>query len=264
MKRNFLNKLLLVVLALSVFSCKTRQVAGTVSSPKETVVETPASSATAVLHSINAGQTNFSTLGVKAKADLTIAGNKNDVNMNIRIKNNEALWVSITALAGIEVARALVTPDSIKVLNRLQSEYIRKPFSYIQQFSNEKIDFKTVQALFVGNAIPGVFDGEPHVDLLEGQTQVSGDLSGLLYHFIFNPEYDLVQTNLKDGKEGRSLMVDYSNFKPVAGQSLPHTVVINSSSAGKGIILDMKYHQINLNEPVEFPFNVPKRFTVKD
>lgn len=105
------------------------------------------------LDSVNGMNTVFKTLSIKAKADLNINNNNNDVNMNIRIRNNEAIWVSVTAMAGLEVARALITADSVKVLNRMDNIYLKKPFSYIYEFTNERITFQTLQSVLLGNAM---------------------------------------------------------------------------------------------------------------
>ena len=81
------------------------------------------------MDAIKAGQLNFNTFSGKAKTKLDINGSSNDVTLNIRIQKGQKIWVSVTAIAGIEVARALITPDSILVINKLQGLYLRKPLA---------------------------------------------------------------------------------------------------------------------------------------
>ena len=70
---------------------------------------------------------DFNTLALKGKADLDINGEQNNVNMNIRIQKDKKIWVIITAAGGIvEVARAMITPDSLLLLNKLQKTYTKK------------------------------------------------------------------------------------------------------------------------------------------
>ncbi len=102
---------------------------------------------------LRANDLSFNTLSLKAKASLNINGNSNNVTMNIRMQKDEKIWVSITAIAGIEVARALITPDSIKVRNNFQSVYLKKPFSYVHRYTNKQVDFSLLQAIFSGNTI---------------------------------------------------------------------------------------------------------------
>ena len=44
------------------------------------------------------------------------------LNANIRMQKDSVIWISATALLGIEAVRLLITPDSFKMINRLISE----------------------------------------------------------------------------------------------------------------------------------------------
>ena len=45
---------------------------------------------------------------------------------------------------------------------------------------------------------------------------------------------------------------------------VPQVVSISSQAAKKTIAVELKYNKIDINAPMEMPFNVSKRFTVKD
>lgn len=265
MKRNILNKAVLFLVLFAAFGCKTRKQAVPVVVKGPQIVE-PASSLSKsdVLKQISDKQINFNTLLIKAKADLSINNNSNDVSMNIRMQNEKAIWISLTAIAGIEVARALITPDSIKILNRIESSYTKKPFSYVYQFANKQINFKTLQDLFVGNAINGSLNQSSDIVVNGGQAHLKGALSGLAYLLIFGETYNLIQSNLNDKAAAQTLTVNYSDPRNIGGREFPHAVSIKSNASNKSISIDLKYNHVGLNEPVEFPFSVPKRFTVKD
>ena len=265
MKRNILNKAVLLLALFLAFGCKTRkQAAPVITKGPQSIGTSSALSKSDVLRQISDKQINFNTLLIKAKADLTINNNSNDVSMNIRMQNEKAIWISLTAIAGIEVARALITPDSIKILNRIESSYTRKPFSYVYQFANKQVNFKTLLDLFVGNAISGSLNQSSILDINGGQAHLTGDMSGLAYLLIFNENYNLIQSNLNDKAASQTLTVNYSDPKSISGREFPHTVSIKSNASSKMINIDLKYNHVGLNEPVEFPFSVPKRFTVKD
>ncbi|WP_207426514.1 DUF4292 domain-containing protein [Pedobacter sp. SYSU D00535] len=266
MERSFWSKILILALLVVASGCKTRKlttITGTTVAPPAGTAESASAKAEA-LRKITERQVDFNTLAIKAKADLNINNNSNDVSMSIRLKKDEAMWVSVTALAGLEVARALVTPDSIKILNRFQGEYTKKPFSYIHQFTNRSVDFKTVQALFTGSAIPGSLTENANVDIREGQTIVEGSLSGLIYALIFNDGNNLVQNTVKNQETNQRLAVSYGNFANVKGQIFPQNVTIKSAANNQNVAINLQYNSISLNEPVDMPFSVPKRFSVKN
>jgi len=264
MKKNTLNKLALALTLLAFTSCKAKKASLPSATTVPPAVEKPSADQGELVNSIQAKQPVFNTLSIKAKADLKINNNSNDVSMAIRIKNAETIWVSVTAIAGIEVARALITPDSIKIMNRLQNEYTRKPFNYIYQFTSKQVDFKAIQGLFTANAFPGTLTPSASIDSNEGQIVVKGKLESLLYNMVFNSNKNLLKNELNDATNDQKLNVNYDNFGVVKDQEFPQLVNINSVANNKSIAIALKYNNIILDEPVDFPFNVPKRFTVKD
>ncbi|HEY0668216.1 MAG TPA: DUF4292 domain-containing protein [Sphingobacteriaceae bacterium] len=261
MKRNILNSIVAAVLLLTVTSCASRKKVPV----KETAQVEPAvnTSKAETISAIKASQLMFETFAVRAKADLMIDNNRNDVTMHIRIKRDQAIWVSVTALAGLEVGRALITPDSIRIINRIQSVYMKKPFSYIHQFTNKQINYKTLESLFTGNAISELVTADADIVSVP-ELQLSGTSGLLSFIMLFKDTKKVSQLQLKDANAGQELKVTYADFAQINGKEVPQMVNINSKAAKKQIVLDLKYNKIDLDAPVDMPFNVSKRFTVKE
>lgn len=227
-------------------------------------IEPVKSSAAAKLTAINKAALSYSTLAIRARADLKLNGNSNDVTMNIRVRSGEAIWVSVTAIAGLEVARALITPDSIKLMNKLESTYTRKPFSYIHEFANEQIKFATLEAILTGNPIKEVVTERSDLSIQGDMTVLSGVLKSLSYNVHINGMNKVVRTVLKDEGAAQDLAIDYNDFISVQGQPLPHQVDIRSQAARKNVVINLKYSRAELNQPLDMPFSVPRRYTVKN
>jgi hypothetical protein len=172
--------------------------------------------------------------------------------------------VSVSAPIIGEVARALITPDSIKILNKFENTYTRKPFEYIYEFANDQLDFVTLQNIFIGDVMPAALSSSSDVTVNGGQVQIKGNLEGLVYLMICNDQHNLIQSNLKDEKKSQALTINYGQYQNVGGQDIPQAASIQSNATNKSINIDLNYTQITLNEPVDFPFSVPKRYTVKD
>ena len=51
-------------------------------------------------------------------------GKKADFNAFVRLRKDSLLWVSINVALGIEAFRLLITPDSVKVLNKLDKVFL--------------------------------------------------------------------------------------------------------------------------------------------
>ncbi len=253
---------LLVLLFLSVMvSCKAKKEV-----VKETVKNSPVKAnynKTEKLAAINKSQTDFNTLAIRSRANLSINNDVNDVSMNIRIRKNEAIWVSVTAIAGIEVARALITPDSIKIMNRLEDTYLKKPFSYIYEFASDQINFGTLQSILVGNTIKE-FSDTSYLNVNGRESKLSGLIRSLTFSMQLNDHNKVLQTSLRDARAGQTLQIGYTDFALFSSQEIPQTVNLKSLAMRKNIQLDMKYARVEVNPIFDIPFNVPKRFSVID
>jgi hypothetical protein len=268
------NRMVYIFMVASVLgACKSKKVLVTATSvPVDSALVNADSSSfedikalkQAKIEAVEGKRSSFSTVSGKAKAALKIGTNSNDVTMNIRIKDNQAIWVSVTALAGLEVARALITPDSVKVINRLENEYIQKPFSYLHEFTNENINFGTLQSVFLGNPISEFLTESTEIDRTDAQESLKSAVGSMLYRLVINEQNKVIRANLDDESEGRSLAIAYDDFQTVSGQQVPHSIVMKSQVKAKNISLDLKFTKIEFDVPVDIPFRVPDRFTIKN
>src|SRR5690606_24887426 len=73
---------------------------------------------------------DFHSFSGRAKAKVELGKENQDVTMHVRIQRNKAIWISLTGtFLNVEGARLLITPDSVKIMNKLQGEYTAKPFN---------------------------------------------------------------------------------------------------------------------------------------
>jgi len=273
MKRNMLNKilcnphiqtgrsikLLATVGLLLIVSCKAKK-ALVVKPVTDTSVKM-ASTKESKIEAIKRRQVYFNTFSAKAKTKLNIGGSTNDVTLNIRINRGQKIWISITAIAGIEVARALITPDSLIVMNRLQSVYVKKPFSYIYTFAGDQINYKTLESLLVGNAIPELLNDDASLQSDTSQTVLSGNLRGLLYKLLVGPDMKVKQTNLNNEGLGQSLQVTNNTFIQAGNHVVPSQIDMDSVVKDKKIEVNLHYVKVDFDQQLEYPFSIPARYT---
>jgi hypothetical protein len=212
------------------------------------------------LNAIKAAQTTFNTFSGKAKAKLNINGDSNDVTLNIRIKSDQKIWISITAIAGIEVARALITPDSILLINRLQGLYVKKPFSYVNQFAGSQANYKALESLMIGNAIPDQVNVNSDVQIENGATVLSGTFSNFIFKVLFGADLKPTQTNLTNQSAGQTLQVVISAFIQAGNKVIPAEIDISSMVKDKKILVNLHYVKNEFDQPLEFPFSIPPRY----
>jgi len=254
------GKLLLFCGLVILFSCKAKKLATVNKGTPDSAAVKPVDTKALKLGAVRSAQTNFSTFSGKARTKLDIGGNSNDVTLNIRINRDQKIWVSVTAIAGIEVARALITPDSILLINRLQSLYVRKPFSYIHSFTGEHVNYKTLESLLIGNAIPELINEDTNFKVSNDSTVLTGNLQGLIYKLLAAPNLKITQTNLNNQSAGQSLQVNNSAFIQSGNRIIPSQIDMASVVKSKKIQVNLHYIKIDFDQPLEYPFTIPSRY----
>lgn len=204
----------------------------------------------------------FNTLSLKGKTSLDMDGDQHDVTLNIRIQKDKKIWVSVTAIAGIEAARLVVTPDSLLLRNNLQKTYTKKPFSYLHSFTNKQVTFSLLQSILSGNTISDLM--VPKSDLVQenGVWVLSGNAGDVTYRVLFNTLLKVAETSLNSAESSQAFKASYGNYTPVNNSLFPSSLKINSMAGAKKINVKIDFVKIESNVPVEFPFTVPKNFEV--
>ncbi len=257
MKKNISSKIIFLFCIAFLFSCKTKK--NIISAPPlpNKILKTDFSK-------IETKQAQFETFSTKAATNLTINDKNFDVTLNIRIKKGEAIWASITYIAGVEVARAMITPDSLKIMDRINNEYIKKSFDYIHKFSNNQIDYNALEAVLIGNCLPFVLNNNSTINQKENNITITGQTNQMIYQIGLNQLLKPQSTVLVSEINQQKLEVKITDFQEILNQLFAKTISLTSIAKDKNVNLIMDYDKTLINQPVDFPFNVPKRFSVVD
>ena len=105
-----------------------------------------------LVHQLLEKEFKFNTLSGKASVVFD-NGKKTSFKTHLRIKKDSAIWISITPILGIEMARVLITQDTVKLMNRNDSEYFIGDFDYINNLFGAALDYQMLEALLIGNSL---------------------------------------------------------------------------------------------------------------
>src|SRR4051812_1079585 len=154
---------ILIISILALTSCKpTKKIQTAIHTRKDTVAVTVVDHAKEdsirfikdTYHSIMANQINYTTFSAKMNVDYVDADDKKyNVNANLRMYRDSAIWISVNAVFGIEGLRALITKDSVKILDKQNKVYTARSIEYLQEVSALPVDLSTLQDLLIGNAV---------------------------------------------------------------------------------------------------------------
>ncbi len=273
MNRKQFGFAIITIFAIAVlFSCKT-----TVKVEKKLIKE-PLKNDSAndfLFEKLKSNEFNFNWLSFKFNADLSIDHSNKSFSGAINIKKDSIIWVSISKM-GFEVARILITDDSVKFMNRIESTYFIGDFGLINSFTNTVFDFNMLQSLIIGNDFSYYETDKFKASYSNEQYRLSTlnrrklkkhiknekeNIKVLIQDIWLEPgTFKINRVKVKEIKEKRSLDVLYSIYLAVENQLFPTRVVFDIS-AETPFVLTLEYSKVKVNENQAIPFRIPSSYT---
>ncbi len=242
-------------------------VAVTVNIPPDHAKEDSIAFMKETLRSIQDKRIEFTTFSAKIDLDYEDAdGKKYNVNAHVRMYKDSVIWISITAILGIEGLRVLITPDSVKLLDKQNKVYMPRSVSYLQEVTALPLDLATLQDLLIGNP---VFLDSNIISYSRNANTISLQSNGQFFKNLFTVgETDkLVQTSKLDDIDiarSRTCYLTYSDYEDEKG---PGGFKVNFATKRtihvaekKKLDIKMDFKQVDFNEKLSFPFSVPKNY----
>ncbi|WP_082037874.1 DUF4292 domain-containing protein [Flavihumibacter solisilvae] len=262
-----------IIIALAAIGCRTTKKINTVISKKDSaqivLVDSRADSLRMIdtlMMGVEKNRINYQTFSAKMKMDYWDKDGKGpDLTVFIRMRKDSLIWVSINATVfSYEAFRVLITPDSVKLLNKKDKVVQLRSVNYLQEVAGIPFDFKTLQDLIIGNPI--FIDSNIVSYKNEANTISLLSIGGMFKNLItVNKESFLVQHIKLDDvnvTRNRTCNLSYSGYNGVAG--FPFATFRKISLAEKSKIdVELEYKQFSFNESLNYPFSVPKNYTVQ-
>ncbi|MBC8046023.1 MAG: DUF4292 domain-containing protein [Fimbriimonadaceae bacterium] len=200
----------------------------------------------------------FNTLTAKAKIDVSSESMNQSVNANIEMEKDKFIGISLRVL-GIEGAKIYITPDSVKILDRINQKYYPRDFSYIEKLFSIKADFQTLQKLLLGDVI--YFEGTKYPLVPDSCTCYemvvqNGALKNTIKIF---PSFDVMQMFVEDMQNKRTMMLTYDDYQNLKGQNFSFLRTIRIDAV-EMYAVDMEFTSVTLNEPLNFTFPVNSKY----
>ncbi len=231
-----------------------------------------------IFDSVLIRQFEFSYLAAKATVDYTDkTGETQSFDVNIRMRYDSAIWISITPLLGIEAARVIINRDSLMIMDRVHRTFMARDYAYLEEMLKTKVTFEMIQAVVVGNYFPyqrsdkirSVYEDEPYIILSTlnkrnvKRIQEEKDPSKpVIQDFWIDGNYRIARSKITDDRLDRWVEARYKNFTEVGGKLFPNDLVVTISAATPTII-KIAYNKLNPEEPFTMPFTVPEKYERK-
>lgn len=213
---------------------------------------------------------DFEYLSARGRMQLEEEGDKVSSNINVRIKKDSVIWISVVPGLGIEVARVRITKDSVHVVNRMKKEYFAGDYSIVKQKFKIDVNFDLIQSILLGNYITAPNAREKIIAETPLQHSRQEIENLLVDQFVDATSFKLKKLTIKDQATKNNISVDYSQFEQINDKLFAKAALIqvmqpqDKDGKIKGAIGSVEYNKITINEgKLTFPFSRPEGYTNK-
>lgn len=211
----------------------------------------------------------FTTLSARLNVDLRTTDKEMSSRVDLKMVKDSAFQLSVQPFLGIEVFRVELTPDSIKVLDRMNKRYVAENYEDLRGQTPIAFNFYNLQALFINHLfLPGhqtISPKEYNRFKLKQEGTLAEikvkDTMGLLYRFVADGEGKLLSTDVADPSDHYALQWSYNDFRVAEGHPFPMLMNVeifkDSHSAGA---VEIHFSRIQTNAAFNMDFSIPSKY----
>lgn len=263
MKRS-LHISIFLILVLLLGGCKSRK-----GSNKETYL--PKMEKAELIAEIQQRELQYETFSARIQADIELGKTKLSSKVQLKLQKDQCIQFSIQPMLGIEAARIEITPDSIRMLDRINKVYAKSGIEYLRTVFAVpfEFDFYNLQSLLTNTLF---YPGKTQITKreLEQMRFVQDerkallrmdDNSGARYQFSVDRSGYLTSARISDEQEKSSLFWRYDKFEALSVTTFPYQMqaTITQREAQKGEFR-FNFAKIEIDKEQSMQFSIPKSY----
>ncbi len=273
MRNKFIHILAIISLAMITAAC------GTTKKATDTIPSggnTGQSSTTTIdpLQLITSTLGNWQTMQTGGNISIK-AGSNFSSSIQVRMVRDEAIFISLRPVLGIEVGKLLITADSLYAVDKVHKRYIAEKVSILT--SGIPVTVSEVQDMFLGRPFiigKGTINEELKSGInvsREGNTVILSpdeQFKGYGYAFTFDKQGHISSLDIiKAGNTSSDYKVNYGDVRGTTAGNIAHDINANAIVEKKKITFSLNYKDIDWNDKVKIDMGVPsnyKRMNARD
>jgi len=215
-----------------------------------------------ILNKIDQTKIDFKTMNARFKVDYESEANADNYIVNVSIRKDSAMFITIRGAMGVIGLKAIINKDSVILIYPLRKnkniEY--KSLSFLQEVVKIPFNYNTIQSLIIGNPI--FMENTKVVSYKQNNNKFEVGMIGILFKnlIVLNDDHTKV-LELKlddiDIAQHRTCAISYDNHVPVNQFQFPvnRELIVSAQSR---LEVRMEVKEFDFNEPLKYAFNIPK------
>lgn len=271
----------LLLIATVILSCKTRKIADPNSSENDSIQSTGSDKYLGSDKDKNISDrlTFYENIYIHPKFDFVKINSKitsdnigvSPLDATIYIETDKKIWANISFLI-IPAARALITTEGIKAMDRYNKNYIDSDFDYLNNLLNTNlIDYKSLEKILLGKTFLKVSDRNSKITKNKDGYQLASLVNQKIVtndqereykvNMQYSNDYNLIFVKLQDVKSDDAIEIEYNNWETLENEiKLPKYVkiIIKGSKNSQILIENTKFGFTKMETPYSVPANYKK------
>jgi Domain of unknown function (DUF4292) len=210
---------------------------------------------------------SFSYLQISGDINIQLGGGNQSAQVVVRMKNDSCIWATVRVM-GIEGIRAMITRDSVWVMDRLKRTYTVQPLSAFTKTLGIQVPLRTLQQQFLGK----LTEIPTYLTFQNSEQKTDGLLS---YQGIFQPAYgdtawankkiNLIQNNQKQwqslqvNQDSSLFSLNFSAYSPQMEGVFPRMIEARKMEIAEPLF-QLSYSKIEFKNFETFPFKIPDSY----
>lgn len=230
-----------------------------------------------LLEQMQQNEFNAEHFSARFIADAKLDKNRFLFNGHIRLRRDSIIWISATAPLGVELFRVVLTPDSVKWLNRMTSDYYVGEFSELNKRIHPLLSFYLLQSLLLGNNPPENESDQFRSSLDNHEYRITVDNSRQRrkqsrfvdyqsleqeHEIWLNPETFRITRLIISNElaEEHKVEVRYSEFKKIAGLFIATNKQFDLRNKNQRYNISLVFTKLDTEHIAGFPFRIPEKY----
>ena len=213
-----------------------------------------------VVKEIKKSENKFKNVRNRAKIEFDNGKTIQSIVLNLRVAENEVLWISASMI--VPIAKALITKDQLVFYEKFQRTYIDT------SLKNNKGLLPPISIELIQN----ILFGKPVVDVDSRNWKIiqnpmhyvltpSNNQENIKPTMFFNPkDFVLEEQRIYFSSINALLVVEYNNFKSLNEKNIPTEVFMSIIQNGKISKITIEYSQIDFPQNLTFPIEIPEGY----
>ena len=260
------NIAILIMLAAMMTACGTFKKAATVPDTTSTTTTTP-NTVTDPVDAVIATLGNWQTMQTSGNIKLS-AGSSFSSAIQVRMVRDQAIFISLRPMLGIEVGRLLITADSLYAVDKVHKRYIAEKVSLLT--SGIPVTVSDVQDMFLGRPFilgKGTLNETLKPQVIVGEASplvltANESYKGYGYVFNFDKAGRIASLNIAPTRSAAAAyQVKYSDVRGTSAGNIAHNIVADATIENKKMALSLTYKNIEWNGNVKIDRSLPNGYS---